>query len=585
MKSISKNLLLYFFIFYLFSVLLIDTFLWVEINEKAVATIKEEAHKTVVLAEQLLPKNYLRTLSQKVLEKKSKQISKLTGLNILLLNKKGNILSDSTAKENLLNENDIQQAMKNGSGFAVIANKITGVKNYFYAEPIKFNGRITGFIRISILPEEFADKTAFITQTIFSVSLLLFILFFLFYLMINKYLSHKLFELVTPIKKSLEKKKFEPIPAQNSTELNEIATAFNHFAECMINNYKTIKNDKENLVELLCSLEDGVATFNSENILLFSSPQFNSILELEEIEEDIHIYDLIDFPPLINDVHLFLESNKPIKRKIKYYKHKYIEYFITPLFRNNLKKGFTIVIRDITDIHRLEKIRSDFVANVSHEFKTPLTSIRGFAETLLTSTEIPTETRERFLNKIRKQTIFLENMVNDLLQLSRIERNESIEIAPFDMVPLIEDIVEETRNKSASGNLSFNFVPKFSGKIVVNANETLIRNIISNLLSNAIQYSKESGEISLTVEADSKRVRIEVTDDGIGIHTKELSRIFERFYRTKDAKDKFSTGSGLGLSIVRNAIELLHGKYGVSSKPGEGSTFWCEIKIENPDNK
>jgi two-component system phosphate regulon sensor histidine kinase PhoR len=585
MKSISKNLLLYFFIFYLFSVLLIDTFLWVEINEKAVATIKEEAHKTVVLAEQLLPKNYLRTLSQKVLEKKSKQISKLTGLNILLLNKKGNILSDSTAKENLLNENDIQQAMKNGSGFAVIANKITGVKNYFYAEPIKFNGRITGFIRISILPEEFADKTAFITQTIFSVSLLLFILFFLFYLMINKYLSHKLFELVTPIKKSLEKKKFEPIPAQNSTELNEIATAFNHFAECMINNYKTIKNDKENLVELLCSLEDGVATFNSENILLFSSPQFNSILELEEIEEDIHIYDLIDFPPLINDVHLFLESNKPIKRKIKYYKHKYIEYFITPLFRNNLKKGFTIVIRDITDIHRLEKIRSDFVANVSHEFKTPLTSIRGFAETLLTSTEIPTETRERFLNKIRKQTIFLENMVNDLLQLSRIERNESIEIAPFDMVPLIEDIVDETRNKTAAVNLSFNFVPKFSGKIVVNANETLIRNIISNLLSNAIQYSKESGEISLTVEADSKRVRIEVTDDGIGIHTKELSRIFERFYRTKDAKDKFSTGSGLGLSIVRNAIELLHGKYGVSSKPGEGSTFWCEIKIENPDNK
>jgi two-component system phosphate regulon sensor histidine kinase PhoR len=109
------------------------------------------------------------------------------------------------------------------------------------------------------------------------------------------------------------------------------------------------------------------------------------------------------------------------------------------------------------------------------------------------------------------------------------------------------------------------------------------RNIISNLLSNAIQYSKESGEISLTVEADSKRVRIEVTDDGIGIHTKELSRIFERFYRTKDAKDKFSTGSGLGLSIVRNAIELLHGKYGVSSKPGEGSTFWCEIIKESPN--
>jgi two-component system phosphate regulon sensor histidine kinase PhoR len=579
MKSISKKLLLYFFIFYLVSILIIDTFLWIEINGKAVATIKSEAHKTVLLAQQLLPDNSLRNLSPKTLGEKSRQISKLTGLNIFLLNKEGNILSDSTAKKNLLNENDIQQAMKSGSGFAEVTNQHTGQKNYFYAEPIKFNGRITGFIRVSILPEEFTGKTAFITQTIFPVSLLLLIIFFFFYFLVNKYLSQKLTDLTTPIKNSLRKKKFAPIPSQSSVELNEIATAFNHFAECMITNYKTIKNDKDNLEQLLCSLEDGVATFNSDNILLFSSPQFNSILEFEQIEEDIHIYDLIDFPPLINDVHEFLESNKPVKRKTKYYKHKYIEYLITPLSRENHKKGFTIVLRDITDVHKLEKIRSDFVANVSHEFKTPLTSIRGFAETLLTPTEIPADTRERFLNKIRKQTIFLENMVNDLLQLSRIERNEAIEIAPFNIVPLIDEIVEETRNKTAAEKLTFNYVSKFTDDIIVNANEVLIRNIISNLLSNAIQYSKEAGEITLTVEAEQKRVRIEVADNGIGIDPKELSRIFERFYRTKDAKDKFSTGSGLGLSIVRNAIELLHGKYGVSSNPGEGSIFWCEIEL------
>ncbi len=584
MKSISKNLLLYFFVFYLFSILTIDSFLWVENNSKTLSAIKDKAHKTVVLAEQIFPKNQLRSFSKKAFSEKSRQIFELTGLNIFLLNKDGEILSDSSATNNLLYEKDIQQAMKTGSGFASVIDKISGNKIYYYAEPIKFNGRVTGFIRVKILPEKFANKNAFVTQIIFPVSLLLFVIFLLFYFMIKKYLSQKLSELIVPIKNSLEKEKFESIPVQDSIELNEIATAFNHFAECMLNNYKSVKNEKDNFVELLSSLEDGVATFNSENTLIFSSPQFNSILELKQIEENIHIYDLIDFPPLINDVRKFLETGNPIKRKTKYYKHKFIEYLITPLSSDYNKKGFTIVIRDITDIHKLEKIRSDFVANVSHEFKTPLTAIRGFAETLLAPNEMPLETRERFLNKIRRQTIFLENMVNDLLQLSRIERNESIEITPLNIVPLIEDIVEETRNKTTSENLTFNFIPKFSGEIIVNANELLIRNIISNLISNAIQYSKESGKIWLTVNANNERVKIEVADDGIGIPQKELNRIFERFYRTKNAKDRFSTGSGLGLSIFRNAIELLHGKYGVSSKLGEGSNFWCEIKLANSQN-
>ena len=230
MKSISKNLLLYFFVFYIFSILTIDSFLWVENNSKTLSAIKDKAHKTVVLAEQIFPKNQLRSFSKKAFSEKSRQIFKLTGLNIFLLNKDGKILSDSSATNNLLYEKDIQQAMKTGSGFASVIDKISGNKIYYYAEPIKFNGRVTGFIRVKILPEKFANKNAFVTQIIFPVSLLLFVIFLLFclaylYILVQISTLAKFFRFLS-IKARLPlcklKHLFLPIePLWSSTKLSE----------------------------------------------------------------------------------------------------------------------------------------------------------------------------------------------------------------------------------------------------------------------------------------------------------------------------------------------------------------------------
>jgi two-component system phosphate regulon sensor histidine kinase PhoR len=234
--------------------------------------------------------------------------------------------------------------------------------------------------------------------------------------------------------------------------------------------------------------------------------------------------------------------------------------------------------RDISPLRKLQAIRRDFVANVSHEMKTPISSLIGYFETLLDHPNIPRNQRELYLRRSLIQAKKMNALVLDLLQISDLEQGKEIQFTTFSLKKLLEDVVANYHHKSLKKKQHLELsLPKKD--ILVQGDPKGIGIILDNLLQNAISYTPEEGKIKIYVsDLENSKISVFVKDTGMGIDAKYIDRIFQRFYRVNESRDIHQTGTGLGLSIVKHIIEA-HGEYiGVDSKPGEGSTFWFTLK-------
>ncbi len=237
-----------------------------------------------------------------------------------------------------------------------------------------------------------------------------------------------------------------------------------------------------------------------------------------------------------------------------------------------LVEGAVAVIHDITELERLESVRRDFVSNVSHELKTPLTAIHGYVETLLEADPIDGPTRGRFLRKIRRQSNRLGALVSDLLTLSRIESSTE----PPEEILDLRSAAGEVLNLlgPASEERGLELVAEFPDEAVeVMGEEEAIRQALSNLVDNAVKYSSAGGRVLVRLQAENGRAVLEVEDRGPGIAGEHLDRIFERFYRVDRARSRQLGGTGLGLAIVKNVARRHGGGVEVESERGRGSTF------------
>ncbi|MDM7916250.1 MAG: ATP-binding protein, partial [Candidatus Eisenbacteria bacterium] len=253
--------------------------------------------------------------------------------------------------------------------------------------------------------------------------------------------------------------------------------------------------------------------------------------------------------------------------------------------------GAVLVLADVTEIRRLERIRRDFVANVSHELKTPITAIRGYAETLLEDVEdADSETRRRFLGILEKQASRMNRIIEDLLALSRLESTGgTIERSCFDPRALAERAVRDAEGEAARRGVRIDLqTPAKPGPLApLWANEALLERALGNLIDNALKYGARDGTVRVAVEEDvdgagGGGVRFSVADEGPGIPAEHLHRLFERFYRVDKGRSRELGGTGLGLAIVRH-IALVHGgEAGVESEEGRGSVFHLRIPRRRP---
>ena len=246
-------------------------------------------------------------------------------------------------------------------------------------------------------------------------------------------------------------------------------------------------------------------------------------------------------------------------------------------FEGGGRAGLVIVLHDITDIRRLELIRRDFVANVSHELKTPLTSIKGFVETLLSGALHDEDKNERFLRRIDVNVERLNHLVSDLLSLARIEsQGQDVARQPTDWRDVSREVVKRHRHAIEKKGLT---VQVDQRSVVVLGDAEAMTQILDNLLDNAIQYTPAPGHIDLRFWQSDGFGVLEVADTGTGIPPEDTERVFERFYRVDKARSRELGGTGLGLSIVKHLVGSLHGKIKVESELGRGSRFVVELPL------
>ena len=252
---------------------------------------------------------------------------------------------------------------------------------------------------------------------------------------------------------------------------------------------------------------------------------------------------------------------------------KILSVHATPVSINGETDGAVLVFHDITELRRLENIRRDFVANVSHELRTPVSTIKGYAETLLDGAIDDVENRMEFLKIIHSDANRLAKLINDLLDLSRIESGKlSLDFREIDLEAVVEHVISGLKSLAETKKITILKEIQPSATKIVADSESMAQ-IFLNLVENAIKYNNDNGFISITAKGWDGLVSIEVADSGIGIPQEDIPRIFERFYRVDKAHSRQLGGTGLGLSIVKHLIQAHGGDVSVKSELGKGTRF------------
>jgi two-component system phosphate regulon sensor histidine kinase PhoR len=368
----------------------------------------------------------------------------------------------------------------------------------------------------------------------------------------------------------------------------QLARVFNSVAAKISAHAARLDQDREQLLVVLGAMAEAVIAVDQRRRLLFANASANRLFGLDsssvgrlvpELIRSSQVQDAVEATlhlasPAAYQGQLILTSWEAPSRS----HNRFVSVRGTPL-PGGPSSGAVLVFHDVTELRRLERTRQDFVANASHELKTPLASIKAFTETLLDWALHDPSVNVRFLERIDEQATRLNQLILDLLSLARLESGEeTFHHGPLCIVPVLESCVEAHRARADTKNLSLSFDPGDLGEeVLVLADEEAIRQIADNLIDNAIKYTPDSGSVHVSCFADGNTVSVEVADTGIGIPRDDLPRIFERFYRVDKARSRELGGTGLGLSIVKHVIQSIGGQIDVISRLGSGSKFTVEL--------
>jgi two-component system phosphate regulon sensor histidine kinase PhoR len=345
-----------------------------------------------------------------------------------------------------------------------------------------------------------------------------------------------------------------------------------------------LDQDRQQLLVVLGAMAEAVVAVDARRRLLFANASANRLFGLDSSSVGRLVPELIRSPKVQEAVEATFRLISPTAHEAELTlpgrdsgtrgQQRYLSVRGTPL-PGRPSPGAVFVFHDVTELRRLERMRQDFVANASHELKTPLASIKAYTETLLDWALHDETVNVRFLQRIDEQVERLNQLILDLLSLARLESGQELfEHGPLSLVPVVESCVEAHRGRAQAKNLNLIFDPgPVDDETLVLADEEAIRQIVDNLTDNAIKYTPEGGTVSVTCSSDHNEVCIEVADTGIGIPRADLPRIFERFYRVDKARSRELGGTGLGLSIVKHLMQSIGGHIDVTSRVGSGSKF------------
>jgi two-component system phosphate regulon sensor histidine kinase PhoR len=520
-----------------------------------------------------------------------------SGARVTIIDSTGRVLADSAADaaamENHANRPEIQQAMAKGRGQAV-HHSVTLDRELVY-QAVRYqeeNGQSI-IIRLAVPLSEIDLSVSELRQRLLIASIVMLLIGAIASFGFARMFAARI-ERLKDFSQRIAEGNFHPLLSEGPRdELSDLADSMNQTAARLDQEIRMLSGERNRSSAILRSMVEGVAVIDADERLVFYNRAFSEIFGVESsAAEGRTLIEVVRNAELVGLIRKVLRGGEGLRNDISMGIVQMQNFSVTAAPVKALDvatgehdlptvkpSGAVVVLHDVTELRRLERVRQDFVANVSHEFKTPLTAIQGFAETLLSGALDDPANNRRFLDIIRNHAMRLARLTNDLLKLARIEAGKlEVEFFPVGLMELIEGCAETTLLKASRKQITLEIeVPP--GLPPVRGDASLLRDVLQNLLDNAIQYTPEGGHILVTAAAQGREAVITVSDTGIGIPASDRERIFERFYRVDAARSREAGGTGLGLSIAKHIVEAHNGRLWVDSIIGEGSKFSFSVPV------
>src|SRR3989475_980195 len=367
------------------------------------------------------------------------------------------------------------------------------------------------------------------------------------------------------------------LPITGDEEIAALGTSLNTMAQNLSAKIHELSDGKQRLELILEAMGQGVMVLDRSGRVSMTNGSILDVLGIDRELTGRTPLEVFRRPELENAVRAVLAGEPGQVLEIIAGTGRVLQANVAPV-RSVLGEvdSVVVVFHDLTDIRRTERMRRDFIANVSHEFKTPLTSIRGYAETLLSGAKDDPKIASEFLRIIERNAQNLEALVSDLLVLAKLEAELPATREAFDLMFVIKEQIASRKNAIEDSGIQ---VRIDCPDIQIQADRSRLATALSNLIDNAVQYNKLGGQIHISAETRNGTLNLVVSDTGNGIPSEALPRIFERFYRVDKARARESGGTGLGLAIVKHAIESQGGTISVASQLGSGSTFTIHLPL------
>lgn len=510
-----------------------------------------------------------------------------TNTHITLVNADGRVLADSRQNPrrmgNPLSEPEFREAADDNHGVIQRREENTGFMQWFMAVAVNQEGVTTGYVRVGST-RLILDSSRFWNQWAIGGFVLVVIgIGFGFGGSLDRQLRKPLRRLTMACQQvSQSTTAVEGWPIARD-EIGDLSREFLEMFRSVHVRESKLRDQNNRLETVLGSMVEGVLAVDANQVVLLANRTVRTLL-------DIRVDHVVGRPllevtrnrSLDESFSRAIDSPEPISAEIEVVGP---SRRLLNLQANRLpgtpSPGVVMVLHDVTDLQRLENLRREFVANVSHELKTPLAAIRAYAETLQLGGVNDIDNRDYFLRQITDQSDRLHELILDMLQIARMEDGQEVfEITDVDVAQIVEKCVDAQRDPAIAKNISLTCQP--SGlPLAVRADEEGLRTILGNLIDNAIKYSSAGGAVTVAWRRIDEQVEISVEDRGIGIPEQALERIFERFYRVDKARSREMGGTGLGLSIVKHLTQSFGGDVGVESEVDRGTRFHVTLPAAN----
>ncbi|QUL56795.1 HAMP domain-containing protein [Paenibacillus tritici] len=526
----------------------------------------------------------------------AEKISSLTGSRITFITKQGRVIGDSEKNPLDMDNHSTREeellAAKEGIGRAIRYSDTLDREMLYVAGAVVSDQGFDGYIRLSMGLDTVSEGLNRAWMIMAGGLVLLFIAATLVSYKVASSMTSPL-EQITRVARRITDLDYDArVPMKRKDEIGQLATAINAMADSLQAQLKTIRDNEDLLQSVLDNMTGGIVMINAEGEIALLNRAAERLLDVKHSEMTGHSYKEIkhhyELTRLIDDG---VSAGEPIHEERSIYNpvERIVRVDGVPMIQDGCSRGMLFLLQEVTEIRRLEKMRSEFVANVSHELKTPVAAVKGFAETLLGGGVTDEKTARSFLQIIYDENERLNRLIGDILELSKIEsKRVQLECSPVHLIEFFDSVLETLSKVAEKKKITLSSdVP---AELFIEGDEDKLRQIFMNLLSNAINYTQDGGNVRVTAMNIQKpdgteSVRFTVSDTGMGIPRKDLPRIFERFYRVDKARSRSSGGTGLGLSIVKHLVELHRGSINVESDLGIGSSFILELPLLQEDHQ